>query len=615
MMLNAKNMLPFLSWLPELNGRTVRADCMAGITVALVLIPQSMAYAGLAGLPAHYGLYAACLPGAVAALFGSSRLLATGPAAVVSLLTASTLAPLASTGSEGYIAMAILLSLLVGLVQITLGLLRLGVVVNFLSHPVVIGFTHAAAVIIGLSQLSKMLGVKMGRSESFLLDVWQVVQQVGQTHLPSLFFGLTAFTIMMAIKKSRPQFPYVLIAVVLMTLASGGLGFHAMGGAVVGTVPAGLPGFELPTLTLDLFLGLLPSAFVISLVGFMEAVSIARAMAARTKAHLDPNQELIGQGLGNLCGSLTQSYPTTGSFSRTAVNFDAGARTGVSSLFTALTVLVTLLFLTPLLYHLPESVLAAVIMMAVVGLVNLKAMRHAWHASRHDGVAALFTFVATLGFAPHLDKGIMAGAGLAILLFLYRTMRPRVALLGRHTDGSLRDLAIHPDLPHDERIIVVRFDGQLYFANAAYFEDQLLAAMADKPQAKYLLLVGDGINQLDASGEDVIRRLQADLQENGMVLLFSGLKRQVLEVMRSTGLFVQLGGEENIFSTSEIALGHIYRLIWEKNGPPPCPTHLLGTHCRHDECGESGHCLVSDGALLERVCPANHLSVVRPRAA
>lgn len=612
MMLNAKNMLPFLFWLPNLNGQTLRADFVAGVTVALVLIPQSMAYAGLAGLPAHYGLYAACLPGAMAALFGSSRQLATGPVAVVSLLTASALAPLASMGSEGYIAMAIILSLLVGFVQITLGLLQLGVAVNFLSHPVLVGFTNAAAIIIGLSQLSKMLGVKMGRSESFLLDIWQVVKQVEHTHLPSLFFGLTAFAIMIAIKKSRPQLPYVLIAVGLMTIASSGLEFQGMGGAVVGTVPAGLPGVELPKLTLDLFLGLLPSAFVISLVGFVEAISIARAMAARTKVHIDPNQELIGQGLGNLCGSLTQSYPTAGSFSRSAVNFDSGARSGVSSLFTALTVVITLLFLTPLLYHLPESVLAAVIMMAVVGLVNLKAILHAWHASRHDGIAALFTFVATLGFAPHLDKGILAGAGLAILLFLYRTMQPRVALLGRHKDGSLRDLAVYPNLPHDEQIIVVRFDGQLYFANAAYFEDQLLAAIADKPQARYLLLVGDGINQLDASGEDVIRRLQVDLQENGMVLLFSGLKRQVLDVMRSTGLFVQLGGEANIFSTSELALGHIYRLIWAKNGPP-CPIHLLGTHCRHDDCGESGHCLVSNGSLLDVVYPANRLAAGRPR--
>ncbi|MEO5362765.1 MAG: sulfate permease [Magnetococcus sp. DMHC-8] len=589
---------PFLAWLPSLDGRTLRADFVAGITVALVLIPQSMAYAGLAGLPAHYGLYAACLPGAVAALFGSSRQLATGPAAVVSLLTASALAPLATSGSEGYIAMALFMSLMVGLVQLGLGLLRLGVVVNFLSHPVVVGFTNAAALIIGFSQLSKMLGVKMGRSDSFLQDIWQVVQQVGQTHLPTLLFGVVAFAVMMTLKKSRPHLPNVLIAVTLMTSASYGLGFQGMGGAVVGTVPAGLPSFALPRINLELLVTLLPSAFVISLVGFMEAISIARAMAARSKAHIDPNQELIGQGLGNICGSLTQAYPTTGSFSRSAVNFDAGALTGASSLFTSLAVVVTLLFLTPLLYHLPESVLAAVIMMAVVGLVNLRAIAHAWHASRHDGVAALFTFVATLGFAPHLDKGILAGAGLAILLFLYRTMRPRVALLGRYEDGSLRDLAVYPHLPHDEQIIVVRFDGQLYFANAAYFEDKLLAAMADEPQAKYLLVIGDGINQLDASGEDVIRRLQSELQENGMVLVFSGLKRQVLQVLRATGLFDQLGGEENIFATDEIALGHIYRLIWKDVGRPPCPTHLLDSHCRHEECSESGHCLISNGAFL-----------------
>ncbi|MBF0109842.1 MAG: sulfate permease [Magnetococcales bacterium] len=564
-----KKIFPFLVWMPQLNRRNLGNDFIAGITVALVLIPQSMAYANLAGLPAYYGLYAAFLPGAVAGLFGSSRQLATGPVAVVSLLTASALAPLATLGSDGYIALAVALSLMVGLVQISLGLMRLGVVVNFLSHPVIIGFTNAAAIIIGLSQLSKIFGVQMGRSEHFLVDILGVLQQIGQTHLPSLIFGVAAFVIMMALKKYRPKLPNVLIAVSLTTLLSWLIGFQNMGGKVVGTIPAGLPSLSLPHIDGSMIASLLANAVIISLVGFMEAISIAKAMAARTKTALDPNQELIGQGLANMVGSLTQAYPVSGSFSRSAVNINAGAFSGASSLFTAISVLITLLFLTPLLYHLPEAVLAAVIMMAVVGLVNFKAISHAWHASRHDGVASVVTFLATLGFAPHLDHGILLGAGLSILLFLYRTMQPRVAFLGRYQDGTLRDLLIHPQLPDDDRIIVMRFDGQLYFANVSYFEDSLLSALEKKPKAKYLLVVGDGINQLDASGEEVIRHLVERLQEHGMALMFSGLKRQVLTVMRNTGLFDLLGGDDNIFASDDIALRSIYQRIGDPDGPCP----------------------------------------------
>ena len=557
--------LPFLRWFP-MSGNTIRADLIAGITVALVLIPQSMAYAQLAGLPAYYGLYAAFLPVAVAALFGSSKQLATGPVAVVSLLTASALIPIIGNPGEMtpeqlvsmYAPLAILMAFLVGVVQLTLGVFRLGVVVNFLSHPVIVGFTNAAALIIGLSQLSKIFGVKMDRSESFMNDIWGVVQQIGDTHMTTFIFGAAAFAIMWGLKKYYPKVPGVLVAVAGTTIVSYLIGFEKMGGAVVGVIPEGLPQLAVPAFNLDMMGQLIPSAIVISLVGFMEAISIAKAMAAKTKDRVDPNQELIGQGLGNIVGSIGQSYPASGSFSRSAVNIGAGALTGMSSVFTAAVVLITLLFLTPLLYHLPKAVLAAVIMMAVIGLINFKAVKHAWHASKHDGIASIVTFVATLAFAPHLDKGIMVGAGLAIGLFLYRTMRPRVAHLGRFEDGTLRDLNVHPDLPTDENIIVVRFDGSLYFANVSFFEDTILGALADKPTAKYVLVVGDGINQLDASGEEVLHQMVDRLRDGGVTLVFSGLKRQVLEVMRHTGLFEVIGGEKNLFATEDMALADIY---------------------------------------------------------
>ncbi len=682
--------LPFLGWFP-LRGDTAKADFLAGITVALVLIPQSMAYAQLAGLPPYFGLYAAFLPVAIASLFGSSVFLSTGPVAVVSLLTASALTPLAAPGSPQFIALAILLALLVGVTQLALGLFKLGVVVNFLSHPVIVGFTNAAALIIGLSQISKLFGVPMGRSESFMHDIAGVFAQIGDTHWPTLAMGLLALGLMWGIKKYKRKWPGVLIAVALTTTLSWAIGFEKNlegradqiadpaltglvadlgkaqleesrlaetkaslmvalkearrdairageaarlgyeldlatiatteaegltaslkkelrqvpvarvidaqgatlglyrldqvpagartdgahysirgvkgegfklvgGGEVVGRIPEGLPALALPSLSLDAIGSLLTAAIVISLVGFMEAISIAKALATKAKQKVDPNQELIGQGLANILGGFSQAFPASGSFSRSAVNFDAGARSGLSSVFTALFVLITLLFLTPLLYHLPQAVLAAIIIMAVIGLVNIEAVKHAWEASRHDGIAAIVTFVATLAFAPHLDEGILVGAGLAILLYLFRTMKPRVAILGRCKDGTLRDVKVHPDLPTSPHINAIRFDGSLYFANVSYFEDNILEAVAAKPDAKWLLVVGDGINQLDASGEEVVHHLVARLRDRGTQIVFSGLKKQILDVMRRTGLF-DLIGVDNIFATEGQAIAAIHQRL------------------------------------------------------
>ena len=560
--------LPFLDWIGQVRDPKVfRADLIAGITVALVLIPQSMAYAQLAGLPAYYGLYASFLPVIVASLWGSSAQLATGPVAVVSLLTASTLAAYVTIGSDEFIAMAIVLALLVGVVQFLLGLFRLGVIVNFLSHPVILGFTNAAALIIGLSQLNKIFGVTKPRSEFFANDIYEVILQIPDTHIPTLIMGVTAIVIMWSLKKYMPKVPGVLVAVALTTVVSWYFGFQQHGGQVVGEIPEGLPSLSMPQLNWDMVVKLLPSAFVISLVGFMEAISIAKAMASKSKQRIDPNQELIGQGLANMVGSLGQSYPVSGSFSRSAVNFNAGAVTGMSAVFTALIVLITLLFLTPLLFHLPQAVLAAVIMMAVFGLINVKAIKHAWQANVHDGLAAIVTFIATLAFAPHLDNGIMLGAGLAIVLFLYSTMKPRVAILGRYKDGTLRDVKMNPDLGTDENILAIRYDGSLYFANVSFFEDAILEAQAHKPEAHFTLIVGDGINQLDASGEEILHNVISRLRGNGITVIFSGLKKQVLDTLDRTGLRKTIG-EENIFPTADQALESIYAQLDAAAGGP-----------------------------------------------
>jgi SulP family sulfate permease len=340
------------------------------------------------------------------------------------------------------------------------------------------------------------------------------------------------------------------------------------GGEVVGSIPSGLPELALPSLRWNDLAMLFSSALVISLVGFMEAISIAKAMAAKTKQRINPNQELLGQGLANVIGSFSHAFPVSGSFSRSAVALNAGARTGLSSVFASIVVLLTLLFLTPLLYHLPQAVLAAVIIMAVIGLVNFSGIKHAWQVHKHDGIAAGVTFVATMAFAPHLDNGILLGAAIAIVLYLYRTMKPRVAQLVRCTDGTLRDVKVYPDRPTSEHVVPVRFDGQLYFANVAYFEDALLEAVAEKPNAKYVLVVGNGINNLDASGEEVIRSLYERLRDNGVTLVFSGLKKQVLDVMHHTGLFDEIS-QERIFANEDMALAAICEWLGEAGKDDP----------------------------------------------
>jgi anti-anti-sigma factor len=699
---------PFIDWFKGYSVAALRADAISGLTVALVLIPQSMAYAQLAGMPAYYGLYASFLPPMVAALFGSSRQLATGPVAVVSLMTAASLEPLATAGSEGYIAYAILLALMVGLFQFMLGVLRLGLVVNFLSHPVVNGFTNAAAIIIASSQLSKMFGVYVDKAAHHYETIIRVVESaLHYTHVPTLIMGVLAFAIMIVLKRINPKIPNVLVAVAVTTLLSWGLGFnhdatvsldairapevseniarfntvvaeietlgkertslgasmdeaktsgdvigaldtehdlnvvnvriarlkheaHLLrselrnvlfdgvetgtglayyvrgrapegmqsdgrtwrlkvgnsrldetrlsmmgGGAVVGTVPSGIPAISAPTINLKVMLQLLPFAAIISLLGFMEAISIAKAMAAKTGQRLDPNQELIGQGLGNILGACGKSYPASGSFSRSAVNLQAGAMTGLSSVFTSLMVVIVLLFFTPLLYHLPQAVLAAVIMMAVIGLINASGFIHAWKAQWYDGAISIISFACTLAFAPHLDKGIMVGVGLSLAVFLYKSMRPRVATLSRSSDDTLR-CADEFGLAQCNRIAVVRFDGPLFFANASFLEDKITDKIAANKELRHIILVANGINDMDASGEEALSLLVDRVRSAGIDLSLSGVNESVMAVLKRTHLLEKIG-EDHIHASMETALCNVHEKAHRDGGEKNCP---LTTVCR-----------------------------------
>jgi len=695
---------PFLGWFKGYKKADLRTDLVSGATVALVLIPQSMAYAQLAGLPPYYGLYASFLPPMIAALFGSSRQLATGPVAVVSLMTSASLEPLATAGSEGYIAYAIMLALIVGLFQLSLGVLRLGVVVNFLSHPVVNGFTNAAAIIIATSQLSKLFGVQVDKAEHHYETVFRVVVAACHyTHWPTLGMGILALAIMYGIKWTNPKVPYVLVAVIVTTVISWTAGFerrqdvalssivspevralvqdfnaatkeveeigekrtginerlnevkknggnesleylevkheldtanvqihhskaeagshreelrsllfkgvaengslrfclaadgpshgeadsrtwrlkvgnHVLdadsvvmtsGGAVVGEIPPGPPTLAIPKFGIREFLTLLPSAVIISLLGFMEAISIAKAMAARTGQVLNPNQELIGQGLANIMGSVGQSYPTSGSFSRSAVNLQSGAVSGLSSVFTSVGVAITLCLFTPLLYHLPQATLAAIIMMAVIGLVSVSSFVHAWQTHRIDGAIQFISFVATLAFAPHLDRGIMIGVGLSLGVYIYKGMKPNVAHLSLHSDGSFRD-AEYWGLDECKHISMIRFDAPLFFANASFFEDLVNERLSVLPELRHILLVANGINDMDASGEDVLALTVDNVRAANIEFSVSGVKENVLALMKRTHLYEKIG-EENIFPTQVAAIKAIYDAAHKGTDEAKCP--------------------------------------------
>jgi SulP family sulfate permease len=550
--------LPFVKWFTAPD--TLKADLLAGITVALVAIPQSLAYAQLAGVPAYYGLYAALIPTVIGALFGSSKQLSTGPVAMTSLLTAASVAPLAAHGSELFYSYVILLALLSGGFQIAFGALRIGVLLNFLSHPVLMGFINAAAIIIGLSQLPTLLGIPAQQSEHFILDIWQVVSHIDTMHEMSLGFGLSAIILLVSFKKFAPRLPGVLITVALLTWISYALDFANMGGKVVGLVPQGLPNISVPPMDWHATVALLPAGFVIALISFMEAMSSSKVIAIKTRQPWDENKELIGQGLAKIAAAFCHSMPVSGSFSRSALNLASDAKTPLSSVISAIFVLLTLLFFTSALHHLPKPVLAAIIMMAVIGLINFRSIRNAWRANRDDGIASIVTFVATLAFAPNIQNGILTGIILSLALVLFRMMRPRIAILGMHDDATLRDAQRHHLPPLPARLGAIRYDGALRFMNVSYFEDALLKLERENPQISHILVKSSGINDLDASGADMLFNLIERFKKNGITLAFSGPKKQVQEVMDRTGLTEKIGAA-NIFATDRSAIEELYRRL------------------------------------------------------
>ena len=533
--------LPFLAWPAQWREHGLRSDLVAGVTVALVLIPQALAYAKLAGLPPHIGLYAALVPAVVAALFGSCGQLSTGPVALTSLLVGASILPLAGGAGGDLVGLALLLALLSGLIQLALGVLRLGWLLNLLSVPVLMGFVNAAALIICLTQIPPLLGLAMPHSDHLLVDFLRALGGIEALQPAAVAFGVGSLAALVGLKRLWPRLPGVPLVVAATIAISAWTGFAAHGGAVVGEVPAGLPGFSLPPLRPELIAALLPAAFVVAMVSFMEAASSAKLISGRTRQPWDQDQELVGQGLGKLAAAFTGGLPVSASFSRSALNYANEARTGLSSLVTAAFVLVTLLWFTPLLWHLPKPVLAAIILQAVVGLIDAGVMRRAWRASRDDGAAAAVTFVATLAFAPNIQNGVFTGLILSLALLVYRGMRPRVALLGLHEDGTYRDRDRF-GLPHPHPgLVILRFDSPLSFVTAATFEDAMLGAARAQEGVRIVLVSATGINEIDATGLHTLASLIERFRAQGQTIAFCGLKKQVIDAMERDGLWARIG--------------------------------------------------------------------------
>lgn len=547
--------IPLFKTLKSYQKKNLKGDISAGLTVGVMLIPQGMAYAMIAGLPPIYGLYASTLPLIIYGLLGTSRQLAVGPVAMVSLLTAAGVGILAEAGTASYISLAITLALLVGGIQFLLGVLRLGFLVNFLSHPVISGFTSAAALIIGLSQLKHLLGVPIERSHHVHEILLQAFEKIDLINWGTLAIGISGILLIIVVKKVNKAIPGPLLAVIFGILVVWGLGLEGTIG-IVGSIPSGLPSIGIPSLGIETVKNLLPIALAISLVGFMESIAVAKAIQSKHKDYkISPDQELIALGLANIGGSMIQSYPVTGGFSRTAVNDQAGAASGIASIISAILIVLTLLFLTPLFYYMPNAILASVIMVAVFGLIDYKEAIHLWRINRSDFWMLAATFGATLFLG--IEQGIGLGVLLSLAMIVFRTTRPHIAELGNipgthfYRNAERFD---HVNVRHD--MLIVRFDAQLYFANVNYFRDQLEKLIEAKGhQLKLIIINAASINNIDSTAMRALEEIIDEIRNNKLEIFFSGIKGPVRDKMKKGHLLKKLS-ENNLFLSVQEAIDY-----------------------------------------------------------
>ena len=556
-----KELIPILEWLPNYNSSRLKGDFIAGITVSIILIPQGIAYALIAGLPPIYGLYCALVPQLVYAIFGSSRQVAIGPVAMDSLIVATGVSTLALAGSDSYIAIAILLAFMVGSIQFLLGVFRLGFIVNFLSKPVISGFTSAVALTIGINQFRNLFGVDFVQSDQIqyvLEDIWfNIIDFNSHTTV----IGLISVGVIILLRRINKKIPNALLVVVVGILTIRYFGDEFSDVAIVKDIPSGLPSFSFPEMDISQMRELLPIAITLVMVGYLETISIGKSLEAKQDEYkLRPNQELIALGLSNMLGSWFKAYPSTSSFSRSAINQESGATTGMASLVSVVMVLLTLLFLTPLFYHLPKTVLAAIIIVAVFGLVNIKEAIFLWKANNLDFWLLVITFFSTLLFG--IEYGIMIGVGLSLIILIFRTSRPYVAELGKVPDSDFyRNKERFNEVILDDEVLVFRFDAQLFYANASYFIETLELMVEEKgSHLKLIVLDAESINRVDSTGVEMLKERIRFYHKKNILFYFAGVKGpvrdhlfrgKILDIITLDHFYMRVNGAVNYYKTGQ----------------------------------------------------------------
>lgn len=551
-----KKYLPILDWSKDYNRSLFISDFVAAIIVTIMLIPQSLAYALLAGLPAEVGLYASILPLIAYTVFGTSRFLSVGPVAVVSLMTAAAVGNFALQNTAEYLAIAVVLAWISGGILIVMGLLRLGIMANFLSHPVISGFITASGLIIAASQLKHILGIES--SGHNLFDIIQnLIAHSDQVHGPTALLGISTLLFLLWVRKYFK--PLLLkfglsdfvadivakagpvLAVVVTIAITWFYDLELLGVKIVGEVPTGLPSLQLPQFDSELWQQLFISALLISIVGFVESVSVAQTLAAKRRQRISPDQELIGLGASNIASAASGGFPVTGGFSRSVVNFDAGAATPAAGALTAIGIALAAIFLTPLIYFLPKATLAATIIVAVLSLVDFQAIVRTWKYSRNDFIAMFATIVLTL--LEGVEIGILAGVGLSLLLYLYRTSKPHSAIVGRVPGTEHFRNVDRFEVETCERILTLRIDESLYFANARYLEDLIYEQVTSNPELKHLILMCPAVNLIDASALESLEAINHRLKDSGVTFYLSEVKGPVMDQIKRSQFLTELTGQ------------------------------------------------------------------------
>ncbi|MBE7460481.1 MAG: SulP family inorganic anion transporter [Zoogloeaceae bacterium] len=556
---SARRFLPFLLWWPMVGRATLKHDLLAGLTGAIVVLPQGVAFATIAGMPPEYGLYAGMLPAVIAALFGSSWHLVSGPTTAASIVLFSVLSPHAEPGSAAFVQNALTLTFMVGAIQLGLGLARLGALINFISHSVVIGFTAGAAILIATSQVKHFFGIELPRGSSFA-DSWGAVI-ARAAEIDPYIFGVAGFTLGLGVLTQRlaKRLPYMIVAMLGGSLLS--VALKAFGGpgaasiSTVGALPGALPPLSSPQFTLGAFQDLATAALAVSLLALTEAVSIARALAVRSGQHIDGNQELVGQGLSNLFGSFFSSYVATGSFNRSGLNYAAGAKTPMASILASLLLVAIVLLVAPLAAYLPNAAMAGVLFLVAWGLIDFHHIRQILRAGHEETIIFGATFLATLLL--NLEMAILLGVFLSLGFYLSRTSRPRVLSRVPDSRGERRKFVSDPALPECPQLKIVRIDGSLFFGAVSHVQEQLRALEAEQPGQKHLVIVASGINFIDLAGAEFLAQEARLRRAAGGDLWLIRVKPQVRETLENGG-YLDYIGADHLFEGKSEAFAHIY---------------------------------------------------------